>query len=42
MDQCKAVPTAMGAHFKLKTPTDKEYEEEVELMKDVPYQSVVG
>lgn len=42
MDQCKAVSTPMGAHFKLKMPTYKEYEEEVELMKDVPYQSAVG
>lgn len=42
MDQCKPVATPMGAHFKLKTPSDKEYQEEVESMRNISYQSAVG
>ena len=42
MDQCKAVSTPLGAHFKLKTPTDIEHREEEEFMKKVPYQNAVG
>lgn len=42
MDQSKPITTPLGAHFKLQTPTDKEYQEQEERMKDIPYQSAVG
>lgn len=42
MDQCKPTATPMGVHFKLSTPSDKEYQEKVESMKNIPYQSAVG
>lgn len=42
MDQCKSVTTPLGAHFKLKSPPEKEIEEIGNSMNGVPYQSAVG
>ena len=42
MDQCKSVTTPLGAHFKLKSPSEKEIEEIRGRMEGVPYQSAVG
>ena len=42
MDQCKSVATPLGAHFKLKSPSEKEIEEIGDSMNGVPYQSAVG
>lgn len=42
MDQLKCVLTPMGAHFKFRSATDKEFRDQEDMMKTVPYQSVVG
>jgi len=42
MDNAKPVSTPLGIHFKLKAATDKEYEEQFERMKIVPYANTIG
>lgn len=37
MDQAKPVLTPMGSHFKLKSGTEQELEEQVEYMRKIPY-----
>ena len=42
MDQAKQVATPIGAHFKLKSGTEKELKDQAEYMSKIPYQSAVG
>jgi len=42
MDQAKSVNTPMGIHFKLKPANDEEVQKQSEVMRAIPYQSVVG
>lgn len=42
LDQCKSVQTPLGVHFKLKSATEKELEDQAASMKSVPYSSAVG
>lgn len=42
MDQPKSVATSMGAHFHLKSATDKEWKGYEEQMRSVSYQSAMG
>ena len=42
MDQAKEVSTPMGAHFKLRSGTDKELKEQADYMEKISYQSAVG
>ena len=42
MDQANQVTTPIGAHFKLKSGTEKELKDQAEYMSKIPYQSAVG
>lgn len=42
MDQANSVQTPMGVHFKLRSATEKEYREQQDRMRVIPYQNVVG
>ena len=42
MDQAKPVSTPLGIHFKLRAATEKEYQEQFDRMKIVPYSNTVG
>lgn len=42
MDQAKAVSTPMGVHFKLKSATEQEWNDQFERMKEVPYSNMGG
>lgn len=41
MVQCKSFSMPMGAHFKLRSPTEPEVKENASCMEEVPYQSAV-
>lgn len=42
MENCKPVKTPLGAHMRLKSATDKEWEHEADQMKSIPYANAVG
>lgn len=42
MDQSKPVSTPLGVHFKLQSGTEDDSQRQSEVMRTIPYQSVVG